>query len=201
MKDIEGVERVLEVLTPEWPRIEREFERQNERYLALASTDPDPIGRVLKIHLVIERFVEDFLASFYGIEDVGSLRLSFHQKASLLPSRHSSAAFVRPGIIQLNGLRNRYGHSLGHKAEPHEISAIYEVLQVARRETTFPDCVTAIEAFGPVACAFLSVPPANLADIFVKAFSQLQSFDPGNLEEDVANTAAVPTADIPAPKG
>lgn len=184
MKDIEGIERALEVLAPEWPEIEKEFSRQNERYLALASTDHDPIGRVLRIHLVIESFIEDFLTGFYGIEGVRSLRLSFHQKASLLPSRHSSAAFVRPGIIQLNALRNKYGHSLGHKAEQHEISAIYEVLQVARRETAFPDCITAIEAFGPVACAFLSVPPPSLSELFVKAFAEIRSFDPENLAED-----------------
>lgn len=33
MKDIEGIERALEVLAPEWPEIEKEFSRQNERYL------------------------------------------------------------------------------------------------------------------------------------------------------------------------
>lgn len=184
MKDIEGIERALEVLAPEWPQIEKEFARQNARYLALASTDHDSIGRVLRIHLVIESFIEDFLAQFYGIEGVRSLRLSFYQKASLLPSQHSSAAFVRPGIIQLNALRNKFGHSLDHKTEQHEISAIYEVLRVARRATAFPDSISAIEAFGPVACAFLSVPPANLSAVFVKAFAEIRSFDPENLAED-----------------
>jgi hypothetical protein len=93
---------VLEVLAPRWDEIEKTFDAQNRRYLALAAADHDAIGRVLRTHLVVERFLGSFLQTFFGIDDVEAVRLSFSQKATLLPARSSSAAFVRPGILQFN---------------------------------------------------------------------------------------------------
>lgn len=119
-----------------------------------------------------------FLPSYFGIEDYDELRLSFAQKAKLLPSTKSAAAFVRSGIIQLNSVRNKYGHRLNHAVEFHEIEAILEVLSVARSGVNFETPIEAIEAFAPVAFAFLSVPPAHLQKAFMEAFSHVQSYSP-----------------------
>lgn len=182
MKDIDGIQDVLRVLKPHWNSIEADFNRQNERFLALAAADHDTIGRVLRTHLVIESFLGDFLMAHYGIEDLGELRLTFSQKAKLLPQSKSSAAFVRPGIIQLNAVRNKFGHRLNHRIEDHEISAIYEVLQVARSGVQFASQVEAVEAFSPIACAFLTVPPPDLQQMFVEAFSRVRSYEPENAD-------------------
>jgi len=178
MKDIEGIEQALAVLKPHWAEIEADFEQQNRRFLELLSVDHEPIGRVLRAHLVIENFLDSFLSNFYGIEDIEDLRLSFAQKVKLLPSRQSSAAFVRPGIIQLNAVRNKFGHRINQPVEGHELSAVYEALQHARPDTKFSSQVDAIEAFAAVACAFLSVPPAHLQKLFVEAFSHVRSYEP-----------------------
>ena len=99
MKDIDGIENVLKVLEPHWHDIQADFNRHNQRFLQLAQADHDVIGRVLRAHLVVENFIEPFLSLHFGIKDVSELRLSFFQKAKLLPSEGSSAAFVRPGIL------------------------------------------------------------------------------------------------------
>lgn len=178
MKDIDGIQDVLRVLEPHWGRVEAEFNRQNERFLELAAADHKMIGRVLKAHLVIENFLGEFLTDHYGIEDFSELRLTFSQKAKLLPQTKSSAAFVRPGIIQLNAVRNKFGHRLNHTIESHEISAIYEVLQIARSGIQFSSQVEAIEAFAPIACAFLAVPPPELQELFMEAFAKIHSYQP-----------------------
>lgn len=152
--------------------------RHNANFLELYEADHDAIGRVLKAHLVIESFINDFLVSHYGLEDLQALRLGFYQKALLLPSKGSAAAFTRPGILQLNALRNKFGHSLNHEIQQHEISAIYEALNVARSGMQFETALDAIEAFAPVACAFLSVPPKHLQELFVAAFSKVHSYLP-----------------------
>lgn len=180
MKDIDGIQEVLRVLEPHWGRIEADFKHQNERFLELAAADHDMIGRVLKAHLVIESFLGEFLMAHYRIEDLSELRLTFAQKAKLLPQSKSSAAFVRPGIIQLNAVRNKFGHRLNHIIQSHEISAIYEVLQVARSGVQFASQVDAIEAFAPIACAFLTVPPPDLQQLFMEAFAHVHSYEPEN---------------------
>jgi len=175
MRDIEGIEKVLEVLKPHWTAIQADFDSQNQRFLQLAEVNHDLIGRILKAHLIVENFLNSFLTAHYGIADLSDAKLTFYQKAKLLPDSASSAAFVKPGILQLNSVRNKFGHTLDFEIEHSQVSAIYEALSVARSETTFPTAVDAIEAFCPVACAFLSVPPKNLQNLFMEAFSNVHT--------------------------
>jgi|LGOV01.1.fsa_nt_gb hypothetical protein len=150
MRDIEGIEEAMAVLQPHWNEIEADFDRHNAKLLALAETDHVPVGRVLRAHLIIENFMNSFIPNFYELDDFGELRLTFAQKAKMLPQRMSSAAFVRPGIIQLNAVRNKYGHRLNHTVEFGELGAIMEVLSVARSGTSFETPINAIEAFVPI---------------------------------------------------
>lgn len=178
MREIEGIEEAMAILHPHWDEIEDNFNRQNAPYLQLAATDHETIGRVLRVHLVVENFMNNYLPDFFGIENFDELRLSFSQKAKLLPTRNSSAAFVRPGIIQLNTVRNKFGHRLNHEIQPHEIEAIINALDIARPGVDFSTPLDAIEAFAPIACAFLSIPPKHLQEAFLEAFKHVRSYDP-----------------------
>lgn len=178
MNDIDGIHAVLEVLSPHWDEIKADFDRHNRRFLKLAGADHDAIGRVLRAHLVVESFLDAFLCTYYDLENFEQMRLSFCQKALLLPARGSSAAFVRPGILQLNCVRNKFGHELNRQIARHEVSAVYEALQVAREGAVFESPLDAIEAFAPVACAFLSVPPPHLQELFMEAFAAVKSHLP-----------------------
>ena len=175
MRDIEGIEEVLEVLAPHWSAIHADFDAHNQRFLQLANADHDVIGRVLKAHLVVESFLNSFLSTHYGISDLADVKLSFYQKAKLLPDGASSTAFVKPGILQLNTVRNKFGHRLDFEIQRNEVSAIYQALSVARSGAEFPSPVDAIEAFCPVACAFLSVPPPHLQRLFMEAFAHVHT--------------------------
>ena len=178
MREIEGIEDAMDVLRPHWGAIEEDFNRANKRYLAMAATDHNVVGRVLRAHLIIENFMNSYLVDLFGFEDYDNLRLSFYQKATMLPKSKSSAAWVRPGIIQLNVVRNKYGHRLDHKIEFPDISAISEVLTVSRSGVQFSTPIDAIEAFAPVACAFLSVPSPQLSEAFKEAFSYVHITTP-----------------------
>lgn len=178
MKDIDGIEQVLTVLSPHWGEIHKDFDRHNARFLKLTSTNHDAIGRVLRAHLVIESFLDSFLSQQLGIENIEHIKLSFFQKANLLPTKEASAAFVKPGIIQLNRIRNKFGHTLEPEIENHEIGSIYTVLDVARSGEHFDNPVEAIEAFAPIACAFLAVPPKHLRQLFMEAFAHVKAYEP-----------------------
>lgn len=178
MKDIDGVEHVIDVLKEHAGEIESHFENMNNEFLSLYNLPHDEIGRVLKCHLIIENFLNRFLEGFFNFENFNGLQLRFKQKIDMVPQQGISAAFVRPGIIQLNKVRNKFGHDLDVHIEPQNISAIYEVLQVARRGVAFPSPIAAIEAFTPIACAFLSLAPPNLQNIFLEAFRDITTHDP-----------------------
>ncbi len=175
MRDIEGIERVVAALRPHWAAIDGHFATENRVYVSLISGGHDQLGRVLKCHLVVEHCVERFLSA--QIPHVGEARLSFAQKAKLLPKARTAAAFVRPGIIQLNSIRNRFAHDLAATVVRQDLGPITEVLEVSRPEIDLDDPVRAVEAFTTVACTFLIVPPPELQQVFADAFRAIRVRD------------------------
>ncbi len=169
MRDIEGVEEVVRSLAPHWAAIEEHFHRENARYIEMLRHDHDTLGRVLKCHLIVEHYLNRFLGDFLQIEDIGDAKLSFFQKCKLLPNHGSAAAFVKPGILKLNSVRNRFGHTLRPELENADLGAINEILAVARPNHQ-GDNLSRVEAFTTVAVAFLVVPPPNLQQAFLEAF-------------------------------
>jgi hypothetical protein len=174
MREIEGIEEVVEILRPHMETIDQNFEAENERFKALLSTEHDELGRILKSHLIIESYMDRFLASHYGIEDFDGVRLTFSQKTKLLPTAASAVAFVKPGIQRLNAIRNRFGHNLNANIEMHELGAINEIVDVVRSEVQFSNPVEKIEAFTTIACTWLIVTPPELQELFVQAFANVR---------------------------
>jgi hypothetical protein len=174
MRDIEGIEDAIALLRPHQEDIDAQFDRINNQLLGMLNINHEPIGRVLRAHLVIENFMTEFLSNHFGLHNIFDARLSFHQKAILLPSRDSPAAVVRPGILQLNAVRNKFGHQLGHEIHDADISSIYEILRIARPGIDFDNPIDAIDAFTSVACAWLSVAPEALRELFRHAFANLR---------------------------
>ena len=174
MREIEGIQTVVRKLEPHWPEIMAHFNSENERNRALVAQDHDLLGRVLKCHLVVEHYLNRFLTEHYDISGIDEVRLSFFQKAKLLPDSESSAAFVKPGIVELNAIRNKFGHRLNAVIGNRDLTAINAVLRVARRGARFSAAVERIEAFTTVACTFLIVPPPKLRQVFVDAFAEVR---------------------------
>ena len=132
MRDIEGIEEVVEKLKPHFAAIEEHFEHENRIFIDLISSTHDTLGRVLKCHLVVEHYLDRFLVAHFEIDNFDHVRLSFAQKTALLPNSATAAAFVKPGILQLNKIRNRFGHSLGAELSVQDLGAIRTVLDIAR---------------------------------------------------------------------
>lgn len=174
MRDIEGIEKVVARLKPYMAEIEAHFNKENAKFIALMGQPHDMLGRLLKCHLVLEHYLDRFLSEHFGIEDVESVKLGFFNKAMLLPSKASSAAFVKPGILKLNTLRNRAGHNLGTDISFDDLGPIREVLAIARVGVELKSPIGAIEAFTTVACTWLIVPPKEHQQLFIDAFSEVR---------------------------
>lgn len=174
MREIEGIEEVVSRLKPHFATIDEHFERENRTFKSLISSKPDTLGRVLKCHLVVEHYLDRFLLEQFKMENLDAAGLRFIQKAKLLPDEGMAAAFVKPAILRLNTIRNRFGHSLGADLSFEDLGAIRPVLDIARPGVTFGSPVDAIEAFTTVACTFLIVTPPALQQIFAEAFSSVR---------------------------
>lgn len=175
MRDIEGIDQVIEVLRPHWQAIDDHFNQENARFKALLGADHDLLGRVLKCHLVVEHYLNGYLQSHLQLQHLEDARLTFAQKATLLPSQGVAAAFVRPGIVRLNTIRNRFGHTLQPVLTAADLGAIQPILAIARKNAVFATPIEAIEAFTTVACTWLVLPPPALAQVFETAFAQVRT--------------------------
>ena len=174
MREIEGIEEVGAKLEPHFATIKEHFDHENRIFIGLISSAHDTLGRVLKCHLIVEHYLNLFLVEHFKIDNFNDVRLTFFQKATLLPNERTAVAFVKPGILQLNRIRNRFGHSLGADLSVQDLSSIHPVLDIARPGVVFGSPVDAIEAFTTVACTFLIVAPPALQQIFTEAFSSVR---------------------------
>jgi hypothetical protein len=154
--------------------IEAHFNRENARFIELIRRPHDVIGRLLKCHLIVEHYLERFLSEQYGLENLAAAKLGFFNKAMLLPTQSSSAAFVRPGVLKLNSLRNTVGHNLDGEPAFGDLGPISDVLRIARPDVSFDSPIEAIEAFTTVACTWLIVPPKEHQQLFVDAFAEVR---------------------------
>lgn len=175
MRLIEGVEEARAILHPHWAEVDVWFLEQNQRFLTMMNSNHDVLGRVLKCHLVVEAFLTEFLKHRVGAEELDAARLTFFQKASLLPEGGSGASFVRPGILKLNTIRNRLGHNPSATFSADELGPINHVLGLARPNTVFACPIERLEAFAAVACALLLVAPPPLKDVFDRAFAHIRT--------------------------
>lgn len=173
MRDIEGIDEALAVLEPRWVDIEAHFNVENERFKALMGRPHDTLGKILKCHLVVENYLDRFLTAHYKLDDIEKIRLSFYQKAQLLPNCGEAAAFAKPGVVALNVIRNRFGHNIDAEIRPDDLNSIHRILRVSRPKINFGEPIEAIEAFTTVACSFLIVPPPELQGLFIEAFSKI----------------------------
>ena len=179
MRKIEGIDEAVAKLKPHFATITEHFEHENRIFIGLISSPSDTLGRILKCHIVVEHYLERFLSTHFKIDNLGNARLSFAQKATLLPNEGSAAALIKPGVLQLNRIRNRFAHSLGAELSDQDLSEIHPVLGIARPGVAFGRPVEAIEGFTTVACTFLIVASPELQQILVEAFSSVRvSADP-----------------------
>ena len=73
--------------------------------------DTDSIGRILRAHLFLERFVtENLQRANPALGSIEKAKLSFAQKIELLNPNNPDIADVTPGIRRLNSIRNRLAH-------------------------------------------------------------------------------------------
>lgn len=157
----EAQKALLNLFAPIMDEMTKEAQTEIDRFDAAFSADHNAIGRILRVHLVIEQYMNEHIKAEYKIDNLEDLKLTFAQKTKLLNNGLSAAAFVKSAIQNVNSVRNKFSHTLTPKIDWGAISNVTDVLKIARNGAFYSEPIDAIEAFAPVACAFLSNAPSS----------------------------------------
>ena len=94
---------------------DKEFGEMGRRW----DQNTDAIGRILRSHLYVEHYLTEFIRHANPrLGSIGDAKLSFGQKLALLDTKTPAVAELKPGIAQLNKIRNRLAHRLSASIEP-----------------------------------------------------------------------------------
>ncbi|MDE0331266.1 MAG: hypothetical protein OXL41_05300 [Nitrospinae bacterium] len=173
MVGIERVKEIVAVLEPHWKEIEEFVEAENMKFKALLRSDHTKSGRILKCHLIAETYVERYLCEKLSLAAISSARLSYFQKVMLLPEDNGPPAIIKPGLLLLNKIRNKFAHNLDTDVSIDELEPMIGVLAVTGRSINGLSAIDAIESFTALACTWLLVSPPHLEALFAKAFSNV----------------------------
>lgn len=172
----EGAEKAWEVLKPHWGAVQAHFNQENQDYLLLITKKHDVLGRVLKCHLVIEHYLNRFLSTELKLNNLEEVRLTFAQKARLLPKDNLMHP-LRDGVLELNTIRNKFAHKLKENIDESEIKKINYFLRILKkgsREKYPDDTIGRIEIFTTHTCTWLMPLPPELKKIIQESFSHFK---------------------------
>ena len=170
MECITGLDEALEVLRPHWQEFEEHFESENHKFKQLLRADYTVLGRIMKCHLISEVYLDNYLTEKLAISNLSDARLSYFQKAQLLPEHGLPPALVKPGILKLHSIRNRFAHDLSSTVSTDELASMTDLMRITGREVDGLAPTRIVESFTTLACTFLLVTPPHLEDVFARAF-------------------------------
>jgi hypothetical protein len=102
-------------------------DHESKEVLGRWNLDTELIGRILRAHLFLERFVtENLQRANPWLGSVEKAKLSFSQKIDLLNPDHPDVADVTPGIRKLNSIRNRLAHQSGAELTAEDAAALLQ---------------------------------------------------------------------------
>ena len=103
----------------------------NDKIISLLDSKTDELGTVLKCHLIIEHYIDEYLANSYPtIKSWDKARLTFNHKLELINNPHTVVGMLYPGIKCINSLRNKFSHKLAFKIEKRDFKEISEIMTI-----------------------------------------------------------------------
>lgn len=142
-----------------------ELARFNDRYESLIRSDSSTMSLVLRCHLVVEHFMDEYLLYAHpGIEKWREARLSFAQKIAIIDNPRTSAWLMVPGIRALNRARNKMAHTLTDEISEAHLLPMEELVASWHAAAGQPIVkgVDAIPRFTLLACTFLNSATGNI---------------------------------------
>lgn len=140
------------------PNIERDLEEFNKRYGSLVRADTSGMSVILRSHLIVEHFVDEYLRKAHpGVQDWDTARLTFAQKVAFIDHPRMNFRMIVPGIRALNRARNKIVHTLDAALPPGDLQPIEGFIRAwyGAAGKTIPTGIDAVSHFALTAASFL----------------------------------------------
>ena len=147
----------------------QQAEHDIREYEVLWQGDNALLGRIIKCHLISEIYLDRHLSHKLSLTNLTDARLSYYQKVMLLPESDAMTAFLRPGLLTLNKLRNKIAHDLRSTLSKGELSTMTDVLIMSKRSASTMSAIEMVEKFTALSCAGLNPSPPKIAELFATA--------------------------------
>lgn len=103
----------------------------NQKILSLINNEIDELGLVLKCHMIIEHYIDEFLTVAYPtINQWDKIRLTFNQKLDLMNNSSTVMGMAYPSVKCLNSLRNKFSHRLAYKIKEEDYKEIKGLMTI-----------------------------------------------------------------------
>lgn len=130
--------------------LEKQFLEFNDKISMLMNNEIDELGTVLKSHLIIENFIDEYLIAAYPtITSWKGARLTFNQKLELINNSKTILALFYPAIKELNSLRNKFSHQLSYKIKENDLKEIKSQIAIWNKaaQKPIPEGLKLVEQF------------------------------------------------------
>jgi hypothetical protein len=141
------------------PPLVKGFDGRSVVWERLEGIDYETMGYLLSCHLIIEHYMEEFLATQSQELDWRAAKLTFGQKAALLTKVAFPDAYdMVPPIKHLNGLRNKFGHKVTFKLTSEDLDPLAAYLRkVVKEPESIPtSAIDILHMFTSLVCVFLA---------------------------------------------
>lgn len=165
------IKKAIEFLKPHWEEVMKDYKTRAEELNNLLTKDHNQIGLILKIHLIIEHYLTTNLQRNFGLDDIDSVRLSFSQKIKLIPKKDVGATWLKPGISELNRIRNKYAHNLSAELKFDDLIEIKKIVEVSR-DVSHKSIEKLVNDFAIVCGSFLGQSDPKIVQLFGQAYKK-----------------------------
>ncbi len=111
--------------------IDKERLAFNDKIIEQLNSKEDELGMVLKCHLIIEHFIDEFIIVAYPtVAALDKIRLTFSQKLEMINNNRTFLGMSYNAIKSLNTLRNRFSHRLGYIIQETDYAEIKELMNI-----------------------------------------------------------------------
>lgn len=104
------------------------FDADFEMISGLWNQNTEMIGRILRCHLFVEHFMNEYLSTKLPGINLDDVRLTFAQKVALIGTNVTPViSALLPGIRRLNSIRNRLAHTLKGQILTEDVDALVKI--------------------------------------------------------------------------
>lgn len=137
-------------LLKNFKEVDKERIEFNKEVLTLLNRQTDELGTILKCHLVIEYYIDNYLKSAYPtVLNWESSRLTFNQKLELINNNRTPVGMYYSSIKCLNSLRNKFSHKISYVIEKKDYREIEDIMRIWKNALNepVPEGLDLIESF------------------------------------------------------